>query len=86
MKNGVDSADIPALFLKHLYAGSPSLPALEKRDRDVTVLFLGIAGYARLSEHNRREAMHALVERDFSSFLDAIYTHNGDITKRLTMV
>lgn len=31
---------------------APAAPALEQRDRDVTVLFLDITGYTRLSEHN----------------------------------
>jgi class 3 adenylate cyclase/HAMP domain-containing protein len=67
--------------VKRLIEKAPEAPALEKRDRDVTVLFLDIAGYTRLSEHNSREKMNALVERYFSSFLDAIYEHNGDINE-----
>lgn len=71
---------VPA-SVKRLIETAPDAPALEKRDRDVTVLFLDIAGYTRLSEHTSRAQMNALVERYFSSFLDAIYTHNGDINE-----
>lgn len=67
--------------VKRLIEKAPETPALEKRDRDVTVLFLDIAGYTGLSERNSREQMNTLVERYFSSFLDAIYKHNGDINE-----
>jgi class 3 adenylate cyclase/HAMP domain-containing protein len=67
--------------VKRLIETAPEAPALDKRDHDVSVLFLDIAGYTRLSAHNSREKMNALVERYFSSFLDAIYAHNGDINE-----
>jgi class 3 adenylate cyclase len=67
--------------VKRLIEQAPAAPALEKRDRDVTVLFLDIVGYTRLSEHNSHEQMNALIESYFSSFLDAIYEHNGDINE-----
>lgn len=67
--------------VKRIIEKAPEAPELEKRDRDVTVLFLDIANYTRLSEHNSREHMNTLVEGYFSSFLDAIYEHNGDINE-----
>ena len=71
---------VPA-SVKHLIEEAPEAPALDKRDRDVSVLFLDIASYTRLSEHTSRERMNALVERYFSSFLDAIYANQGDINE-----
>ncbi len=65
----------------HLIEAAPEAPALEKRDHDVSVLFLDIEGYTRLSERNSREKMNALVEQYFSSFLDDIYQNNGDINE-----
>ncbi|PON13335.1 hypothetical protein C2W62_34910, partial [Candidatus Entotheonella serta] len=65
----------------HLIEETPEAPALDKRDRDVSVLFLDIAGYTRLSEANSREKMNALVEQYFSSFLDAIHQNHGDINE-----
>ena len=47
--------------VRHLIEAAPEAPALAKRDRDVSVLFLDIAGYTRLSEQNSREKMNALV-------------------------
>ena len=60
---------------------SPEAPDLEKRDRDVTVLFLDVAGYTRMSEKSTREKLNELIERYFSSFLDDIYENNGDINE-----
>src|SRR3989304_2889815 len=52
---------------------APGAPPLAKRERDVSILFLDITGYARLSEELRPEALNALVERYFSTFLDRIH-------------
>jgi len=49
--------------------------------RDITVLFLDIAGYTSLSETLDKESMNDLVERYFSSFLDDIYANRGDINE-----
>jgi class 3 adenylate cyclase len=42
---------------------SPAAPELEKRERDVAVLFLDISGYTRLSEQVLPEALNTLVEQ-----------------------
>jgi class 3 adenylate cyclase len=57
------------------------MPALEKREQDVSVLFIDISGYAKLSETLLPEQVNALVERYFSSFLDCIHAHGGDINE-----
>lgn len=67
--------------VKRLIEQTPTAPALEKRDCDVTVVFLDIAGYTRLSEHHSRDQMNRLIERYFSRFLDAIHTYHGDINE-----
>lgn len=67
--------------VKHLIESSPEAPDLDKRDRDVTVLFLDVAGYTRLSETVAAPHMNALIERYFSSFLDDIYANQGDINE-----
>ena len=56
-------------------------PPLEKREQDVSVLFLDISGYTRLSERLSPAQVNALVERYFSSFLDCIHDHGGDINE-----
>ena len=67
--------------VKHRVESAPEAPDLDKRDQDVSVLFLDIAGYTRLSETVETSRMNALIERYFSSFLDAIYHHHGDINE-----
>ncbi len=59
----------------------PEAPDLGKRPRDISVLFLDIAGYTRLSEQVEAREVNLLVEKYFSSFLDAIYQNRGDINE-----
>jgi len=60
---------------------NPEAPGLGKTARDVTVLFLDIEGYARLSEELPRPALNAVVERYFSLFLAPIRAEGGDINE-----
>jgi class 3 adenylate cyclase len=54
---------------------------LAKQERDISVLFLDISGYARLSEQLPGEVLNTLVERYFSTFLDRIHEAGGDINE-----
>lgn len=67
--------------VKRIIESTPDAPALDRQERDVSVLFLDIAGYTRLSESLDLEGVNYLVERYFSSFLDDIYANNGDINE-----
>jgi DNA-binding response OmpR family regulator len=67
--------------VKRLVADNPEAPELAKRDRDVSVLFLDISGYTRLSERLTPEALNTLIERYFSTFLDRIREAGGDINE-----
>jgi len=67
--------------VKSLIEKNPENPDLEKRDEDVTVLFLDIAGYTRLSEQINHEQVTYLIQTYFSSFLDVIFVNEGDITE-----
>lgn len=60
---------------------NPDAPQLAKEARDVTVLFLDIEGYSRLSEQLPRTVLNALVERYFSLFLGPIRAEGGDINE-----
>ena len=53
----------------------PSAPFLGKQEMDVSVLFLDIAGYTKISESLTREKVNFIIETYFSSFLDIIYAH-----------
>ncbi len=67
--------------VKHIIETTPDSPDLEKHDRDVSVLFLDIAGYTRLCETEESGKVNYVVEKCFSSFLDDIYRHGGDINE-----
>ena len=68
--------------VKKLVAENPDDPSLAgKRERDVSVLFLDISGYTRLSEQLPAAELNALVERYFSTFLDHIHEAGGDINE-----
>jgi DNA-binding response OmpR family regulator len=59
----------------------PEAPELEKREQDVSVLFVDISGYARLSEALPQEQLSIIVERYFSSVLDCIHANGGEINE-----
>jgi class 3 adenylate cyclase len=67
--------------VRHALEENPDATALHKRTRDVTVLFLDIEGYARLSEQLSRPSLTALIERYFSLFLSDIRAEGGDINE-----
>lgn len=60
---------------------NPAAPSLEKRDVDISILFLDVASYTRISETFTREMVNFIIEKYFSSFLDVIYAHGGDINE-----
>jgi class 3 adenylate cyclase len=60
---------------------NPATPSLEKRDADVSILFLDVAGYTKISETLTQEKVNFIIEKYFSSFLDVIYANQGDINE-----
>src|SRR5215813_855010 len=67
--------------VQRLIETNPQTPVLEKREQDVSVLFLDVSGYSRLSETLSLTQVNDLVERYFSSFLDCIHAHKNDINE-----
>ena len=67
--------------VRHAIEQNPDAPRLAKEARDVTVLFLDIEGYSRLSEELPRNLLNGLVERYFSLFLESIRAQGGDINE-----
>jgi class 3 adenylate cyclase len=67
--------------VQDLIEQAPEAPLLEKREVDVTVLFVDIAGYTRLSERFDLARVNELVERYFGAFLDEILRHGGDVSE-----
>lgn len=67
--------------VKSIIELNPERPGLEKHERDVSILFLDIAGYTRMSEEMSLDKINYVVERYFSSFLDDIYANGGDVNE-----
>src|SRR4030095_5418146 len=64
-----------------LIEAAPGAPLFDKREADVSVLFVDIAGYTRLSERFDLVRVNELVERYFGAFLDEILRHGGDVNE-----
>jgi class 3 adenylate cyclase/HAMP domain-containing protein len=67
--------------VKELLEHDPSATSLEKRSEEVSVLFLDIAGYTRLSEQLEAKRLNQLVQTYFSGFLEIIRRHHGDVNE-----
>ena len=67
--------------VKHLLEQNPNATELEKKNVAVSVLFLDIAGYTKLSEQLEARKLNQLVQTYFSSFLELIHRHHGDINE-----
>ncbi len=67
--------------VQDLIERAPDAPALDKREADVSVLFVDIAGYTRLSERLDPVRVNELIERYFGSFLDEILKRGGDVNE-----
>jgi class 3 adenylate cyclase/HAMP domain-containing protein len=67
--------------VKQLLERDPNATELEKRTVEVSVLFLDIAGYTRLSEELEPRRLNQLVQTYFSSFLEIIQAHHGDVNE-----
>ena len=67
--------------VRSLILSNPESPDLDKRERDVSILFLDVAGYTRLSERVDPREMNYLIEHYFSAFLDDIHRNQGDINE-----
>jgi class 3 adenylate cyclase len=69
------------LSVRNIVEKNPELANLEKEKRDVTVLFLDMENYTRLSTIRTETEVNDIVERLFSTFVDPIHRSNGDIVE-----
>jgi class 3 adenylate cyclase len=67
--------------VRNLVEKNPELLSQEKEKRDVSVLFLDLEGYTKLSSSRPETEVNSLVERMFSSFVDPIHRSKGDINE-----
>jgi class 3 adenylate cyclase/HAMP domain-containing protein len=67
--------------VKKLLERDPNATELEKRSVEVSVLFLDIAGYTRLSEQLEPRKLNQLVQTYFSSYLEIVQSQHGDVNE-----
>ena len=67
--------------VKRLLEQNPDARELEKREADVSVLFLDVEGYTRLSEQLAPQQLNRMIQAYFSSFLEIIRAHHGDVNE-----
>jgi class 3 adenylate cyclase len=60
---------------------SPTNEIPESKKQDLSVLFVDIEGYTKLCEKLGSSQTNEVIEKHFSAFMDAIYTHNGDVNE-----
>jgi class 3 adenylate cyclase len=67
--------------VKQLLERNPNATELEQKDVEVSVLFLDIAGYTKLSEQYEAKKINQMIQTYFTSFLDIIHSHHGDVNE-----
>lgn len=67
--------------VKRLLEKDPNARELEKREADLSVLFLDVEGYTRLSEQLPPQRLNRLIQDYFSSFLEIIRANHGDVNE-----
>jgi len=67
--------------VRRIVETNPELLNQEKESREVSVLFLDLEGYTRLSASKSAEEVNHMVEEMFSNFVDPIHRSGGDINE-----
>jgi class 3 adenylate cyclase/transcriptional regulator with GAF, ATPase, and Fis domain len=71
---------VPATVSK-IIEKSPTATIPEAKEQDVSVLFVDIQGYTKISEKLQSAELNEMIERYFSLFMDAIYENGGDVNE-----
>jgi len=67
--------------VKRLLEQHPDARELEKREADVSVVFLDVEGYTRLSEQLPPQRLNKMIQDYFSAFLEIIRANHGDVNE-----
>jgi class 3 adenylate cyclase len=59
----------------------PEMLTREKERKDVSILFLDLEGYTKLSASRPEAEVNEIIEKMFSSFVDPIHRSHGDINE-----
>ena len=65
--------------VRRLLAANPEAPDMVRQERDVSVMFVDIAGYTQMNEVLGQEIVENLVDTYFSSFAEEIWQREGVI-------
>jgi class 3 adenylate cyclase len=60
---------------------NPDAPLLDRTELDVSILFLDVADYTRISETFAQDKVNFVIEKYFSGFLDVISSRGGDVNE-----
>ena len=71
---------VPTAVTK-LVEKSPTTEIQDAQEQDISVLFLDIEGYTKITDEIGATEVNTLIEKYFSVFMDAIYTNEGDIVE-----
>jgi class 3 adenylate cyclase/transcriptional regulator with GAF, ATPase, and Fis domain len=71
---------VPATVSK-IIEKSPTAAIPDAKEQDVSVLFVDIEGYTKISEKLQSAELNEMIERYFSLFMDAIYENGGDVNE-----
>jgi class 3 adenylate cyclase/CheY-like chemotaxis protein len=69
--------------VRDIVARNPDSPDLAKQERDASILFADISGYARLSELLPASTLNDLIEWYFSAFLDEVAERGGNVNETM---
>jgi class 3 adenylate cyclase/ribosomal protein L14 len=67
--------------VRHMADKHPELLTREKERKEVTVLFLDLENYTKLSANRPEAEINTIIERMFSTFVDPIHRSHGDINE-----
>ncbi|MCP4023658.1 MAG: GAF domain-containing protein [Desulfobacteraceae bacterium] len=67
--------------VRYMADKDPGLLTRKKERKDISVLFLDLEGYTRLSDTHPEAEVNAIIEKMFSSFVDPIHRSHGDINE-----
>ena len=67
--------------VRKLVEEDPGKRVFEKVPMDVSVLFLDIEGFSKITESYDQKLVNDMVESHFSSYLECIYRHEGEVNE-----
>jgi class 3 adenylate cyclase/HAMP domain-containing protein len=67
--------------VKRLLEHNPEADSLEQQDKDITVIFLDLEGYTRMSEMFPQQIVNETLQKYFSAYLEIVGEYKGEINE-----